>query len=97
MDNEDFKVPIKEKKKAYEVDFTSLSQTAIEKMMDSELEHIAGIFGVDVSRPYRFVFGVDADVDVCCGRRGVVTRMHACTLASFSVFPACSLSLSIAR
>lgn len=47
MDNEDFKVPIKEKKKAYEVDFTSLSQTAIEKMMDSELEHIAGIFGVD--------------------------------------------------
>jgi ariadne-1 len=47
MDNEDFKIPAKEKKKSYEVDYTSLSQDAVVKLMNAELEHISGIFGVE--------------------------------------------------
>jgi ariadne-1 len=47
--NEDFKVTSGNKKKAYEIDYESLSQAAVEKLMQADIEHICGILGVDVS------------------------------------------------
>ncbi|KAH9484834.1 E3 ubiquitin-protein ligase dbl4 [Psilocybe cubensis] len=49
MDNfgDDFKVAGKGKRKSYEVDYDSLSQQAVEKLMQRDVDHICGIFGVD--------------------------------------------------
>ncbi|KAJ7233990.1 hypothetical protein C8J57DRAFT_1356553 [Mycena rebaudengoi] len=49
MDMDDFKVPAKPARKAYEVEYDSLTQSAVEKLMDQDIEHIRGIFGVDAS------------------------------------------------
>lgn len=51
MDNfgDDFKVNTKGKRKSYEVEYESLSQQAVEKLMQRDVDHICGIFGVDVS------------------------------------------------
>ncbi|KAF7357948.1 RBR-type E3 ubiquitin transferase [Mycena venus] len=49
MELDDFKVPTKSTRKAYELDYDSLSQTAVEKLMEQDVEHIRGIFGVDAS------------------------------------------------
>ncbi|PPQ78849.1 hypothetical protein CVT24_002429 [Panaeolus cyanescens] len=46
---DDFKVSTKGKKKSYEVDYDSLSQQQVEKLMQKDVDHICGIFGVDVS------------------------------------------------
>lgn len=51
MDN-DFKIPMKSKTKSYEVEHDSLSQQAVEKLMARDVDHICGIFGVDVSISY---------------------------------------------
>jgi ariadne-1 len=48
MDNEFLPVPTKEKK-SYEVDYDSLGQPAVEKLIFREVDHICSIFGVDVS------------------------------------------------
>ena len=49
MDNEDYKVESsKGKLKSYEVEYESLSQTAIERLMQRDVDHICGILGVDV-------------------------------------------------
>ncbi len=45
----DYKVPGKGKQKSYEVQYSSLSQADIEKMMQQDVENISGICGVDVS------------------------------------------------
>ncbi|KAH7916599.1 hypothetical protein BJ138DRAFT_1121710 [Hygrophoropsis aurantiaca] len=45
--NDDF-VPARNVRKVYEVEHESLSQGAIEKLMLADIEHISGIFGVDV-------------------------------------------------
>ncbi|KAF9010806.1 hypothetical protein BDQ17DRAFT_1387954 [Cyathus striatus] len=45
---DDFKVSMKGKKKSYEIDYESLSQSAVEKLIQNDVEHITGIFGVDV-------------------------------------------------
>lgn len=47
---DDFKVIPKSKLKSYEIDYESLSQKAIAELMQSDVDHIIGIFGVDVSR-----------------------------------------------
>ncbi|KAF8196588.1 hypothetical protein BJ912DRAFT_955748 [Pholiota molesta] len=49
MDNygDDFKVAAKGKRKPYEVDYESLSQQAVEKLMQRDVDHICGIFGVE--------------------------------------------------
>ncbi|KAJ7090870.1 hypothetical protein B0H15DRAFT_778838 [Mycena belliarum] len=49
MDMDDFKVVPKTSRKAYELEYDSLSQPAIEKLMEQDVEHIRGIFGVDAS------------------------------------------------
>ena len=51
MDNfgDDFKIPTKAKRKSYEVEHESLSQQAVETLMARDVDHIIGIFGVDVS------------------------------------------------
>ena len=49
MDNDVFTLPAKETK-SYEVDYDSFGQQDVEKLIDREVEHISGIFGVDVSR-----------------------------------------------
>lgn len=49
--NDDFKVASKGKRKPYDVDYQSLSQSDVEKLMQQDIEHIHGIFGVDVSSP----------------------------------------------
>lgn len=56
MDNfgDDFKVAPKGKQKSYEVEYESLSQQAVENMMQQDVDHICGIFGVDVSRSLLF-------------------------------------------
>lgn len=45
----DYRVPGKGKQKSYEVQYSSLSQADIEKMMHQDVENISGICGVDVS------------------------------------------------
>lgn len=45
---DDFKVPQRAVRKAYEVEHESLPQAAVAKLMASDIEHISGIFGVDV-------------------------------------------------
>lgn len=52
---DDFKVSTKGKKKSYEVDYDSLSQQQVEKLMQKDVDHICGIFGVDVSRVFRYL------------------------------------------
>jgi ariadne-1 len=47
--NDDFKVSGKDKHKPYEVEHEPLSQADVEKLMLTDVEHISGIFGVDVS------------------------------------------------
>lgn len=47
---DDFKVASKGKRKPYEVEYESLSQQAVEKLMQRDVDHICGIFGVEVSR-----------------------------------------------
>jgi ariadne-1 len=44
-----FKVPSKGKRKSYEIDYDSLSQEAVDKLAQQDVDHISGIFGVDVS------------------------------------------------
>lgn len=43
-----FKPSIKGKEKSYDVAHISLSQPEVEKEITTEVEHISGIFGVDV-------------------------------------------------
>ncbi|PPQ92982.1 hypothetical protein CVT25_000183 [Psilocybe cyanescens] len=52
MDNfgDDFKVAAKGKRKSYEVEYESLSQQAVEKLMQRDVDHICGIFGVDIKK-----------------------------------------------
>lgn len=45
---DDFKVPQRAVRKAYEVEHEPLPQSAVEKLMAADVEHISGIFGVDV-------------------------------------------------
>lgn len=47
--NDDFKVTGGVKRKAYEIEHDSLSQTAVEKLMQKDTDYICGILGVDVS------------------------------------------------
>ncbi|RPD54443.1 RING-5 domain-containing protein [Lentinus tigrinus ALCF2SS1-7] len=44
---DDFKVAVRRERKVYDVDFTSLSQPEIEKIMQTDVDHISGIFGVE--------------------------------------------------
>jgi ariadne-1 len=45
---DDFKV-MKAQRKPYEIDYLALSQNDVEKLMQQDVDHISGIFGVDVS------------------------------------------------
>jgi ariadne-1 len=47
--NDDFKVSGKGRRKSYEIEHEPLSQADVEKLMQTDVEHISGIFGVDVS------------------------------------------------
>ncbi|KAJ2926523.1 hypothetical protein H1R20_g10583, partial [Candolleomyces eurysporus] len=49
---DDFKSSAKGKRKSYEVDFDSLSQEAVEKLMKRDADDICGILGVDISTAY---------------------------------------------
>ncbi|KAJ7699291.1 hypothetical protein B0H17DRAFT_1129353 [Mycena rosella] len=49
MDMDDFKVAPKTARKAYELEYDSLSQAAIEKLMEQDVEHIRSSFSVDAS------------------------------------------------
>ncbi|KAF8881809.1 hypothetical protein BD779DRAFT_1545449 [Infundibulicybe gibba] len=46
---DDFKVAPKGKRKSYEIEYESLSQSAVEKLMQEDIDHICGIFGVDAN------------------------------------------------
>ena len=48
---DDFKTSAKGKRKSYEVDFDSLSQEAVERLMKRDADDICGILGVDVGGP----------------------------------------------
>lgn len=54
LDNEDYRVASKGKPKSYEVEYESLSQAAVEKLMQRDVDHICGILGVDVRLPPSF-------------------------------------------
>ena len=45
---DDFKIPQRVVRKAYEIDHESLSQSAVEELMSNDIAHISGIFGVEV-------------------------------------------------
>ena len=47
-DGDDFKVAPKTMRKAYEIDYRSLSQTEVEKQMREDVEYICNILGVEV-------------------------------------------------
>lgn len=47
--DEDIKVPQKGKRKSYEVDYESLSQSAVEKLIAEDVEYIYSVCGVDES------------------------------------------------
>ncbi|KAF9237439.1 hypothetical protein BU15DRAFT_48647 [Melanogaster broomeanus] len=49
MDMDDFRIPQRAVRKAYEVEYEALPQSAVEKLMASDVEHISGIFGVEGS------------------------------------------------
>ncbi|CAK5265546.1 unnamed protein product [Mycena citricolor] len=49
MDLDDFKAPTKASRKAWDIEYDSLSQTAIQALMSKDVEHIQGIFGVDAA------------------------------------------------
>ncbi|KAK7001362.1 RBR-type E3 ubiquitin transferase [Favolaschia claudopus] len=49
MDMDDFKIVPKTTRKAWEIEYTSLAQFAVEKLMADDVEHICGILGVDNS------------------------------------------------
>lgn len=53
--NEDFKVFSKGNLKSYEIEFESLTQEAVEKLMQADIEHISGILGVDVRSFLSFI------------------------------------------
>ena len=46
---DDFKLPSKPTRKAYELEYDSLSQAAVEKLMAADVEDTTGILGVDAS------------------------------------------------
>lgn len=62
---EDFKILQKPPKKSYEIECDSLSQGQVEKMMSVDVEHISGIFGVDVSW---FIFMIDNYLIIFLGK-----------------------------
>ncbi|KAJ7233986.1 hypothetical protein C8J57DRAFT_1356567 [Mycena rebaudengoi] len=49
MDMDDFKIPAKPARKSYEAEYDSLGQSAVEKLMEQNIEHIRSIFGVDAN------------------------------------------------
>lgn len=67
---DDFKITPKGKHKSYEVEYESLSQDAVEQLMSADVEHICGIFGVDVShfQQYRCarVLNPLSEMQRCC-------------------------------
>jgi len=46
---DDFKIASKDKPKPYEIDYQSLTQSDVEKLIQEDIDHITGIFGVEVS------------------------------------------------
>lgn len=50
MEIDVFNVSSKGKQKCYEVDYTTLAQQDVEHIMREDVDHICGIFGVEVSR-----------------------------------------------
>lgn len=88
MDNygDDFKVVAKGKRKPYEVDYESLSQQAVEKLMQRDVDHICGIFGVEVGLRSLFILqtGLGAGRDPserCWSRlecRGIIYLAGTC-------------------
>lgn len=46
---DDFKTSPNGKRKMYEVDYESLSQPAVEKLMAEEVEYVCNVCGLDVS------------------------------------------------
>lgn len=46
---DDIKLPPKGKRKPYEVDYESLSQSAVEKLMRDDVDYVYNVCGVDVS------------------------------------------------
>jgi ariadne-1 len=42
-------VPHTSRRKPYEIDYESLNQSAVEKLMHDDIDYICGILGVDVS------------------------------------------------
>lgn len=47
-DADDFKVAPKTKRKSYEIDYRSLTQSEVEKQMQEEVDYICNILGVEV-------------------------------------------------
>ena len=50
MDIDAFDLPVKDKEKSYQVDFTTLSKRDVQKAMDDNIEYITGIFGLEVRK-----------------------------------------------
>lgn len=49
---DDIRLPQKGKRKPYEVDYESLSQSAVEKLMKDDVDYIDSVCGVGVSRDF---------------------------------------------
>ena len=54
--DDEFKVPFKGKRKQYEVDYESLNQSAVEKLMADDVEYVRSVCGVDVGIQFLLIW-----------------------------------------
>ena len=54
--DDEFRVPFKGKRKQYEVDYESLNQSAVEKLMADDVEYVRSVCGVDVGIQFLLIW-----------------------------------------
>lgn len=69
--DDEFKVPSKGKRKPYEADYESLSQSAVEKLMAGDVEYVRSVCGVDVG----IQFSVDLDSNLISVQENMASMM----------------------
>jgi len=69
--DDEFRVQFKGKRKQYEVDYESLSQSAVEKLMADDVEYVRSVCGVDVG----IQFSVDLDSNLISVQENMASMM----------------------
>ena len=69
--DDEFRVQFKGKRKQYEVDYESLSQSAVEKLMADDVEYVRSVCGVDVG----IQFSVDLNSNLISVQENMASMM----------------------